>query len=342
MISNNSDIRILFLNPAPSLIKYGMYWGFGKIGAKSILLTEPDERVFTENQEEQYRRIENAINKHNINVIFCEGYGNMNAAGILSLCKKYNIQYHHWAIEDPVTPHIGENFARVSDYIWTTTEEFIPKYEKLGCQSGLLLFGCNEEMPIPPAEDRFKSKISIVGSNYDNRWQKVKEFVLPLLEDEFDPTVYGWWWMNEDQPFKLQDYKKSKYYWMVKEGNNHQVLPYEWLPIVVNSSKIMIGLNCSDESVTQTSCRPYETLCFAHNSVYLAWYTKAQDRIFGDYIYQAKTGDEMVEKARMILNMSDEERIEKARVAREWVVKNHSYTIRAETVANKIKELSNK
>lgn len=340
MILNNGDINVLFLNPAPSLIKYGMYWGAKKCGCNAILLTNEKTRVFTESQQEQYKRIEEAIKKYDINVIFCEGYGNMNAAGIITLCKKYNVQYHHWAIEDPVTPHIGENFARVSDFIWTTTQEFISKYEGMGAKSDLLLFGCNPEFynKVVP-EDRFKAGVSIVGSNYDNRWEQAKEFVLPLLEDEFDPAVYGWWWMNETQPFKLQDYGKEKYYWMIKEGHNDQMLPYEWLPIVVNSSKVMIGLNCSGESITQTSCRPYETLCYSWNSVYLAWYTKAQDRIFGDYIYQAKTGKEMVEKARMLLNMTDEERQAKATKAREFVRNFHSYEQRFQQVAEKIKEL---
>lgn len=337
----NSDINVLFLNPAPSLIKYGMYWGAKKIGCNAVLLDSIEERVFTENQDEQYKRIEAAIIKYKINVIFCEGYGNMNARGILELCKKYNIQYHHWAIEDPVTPHIGESFAKVADFIWTTTEEFIPKYKKIGCDSDLLLFGCNPDIPKAVPEKRFEAGLSVVGSNYDNRWHNALTFILPLLEDEFNPTIYGFWWMAVNQPFRLQDYGKEKYYWKVKEGHDKETLPFEWLPIVVNSSKIMIGLNCSGDSNTQTSCRPYETLSCAYNSVYLAWYTKAQDKIFGDHIYQAKTGKEMKEMARMLLHMPEQDRIEKARKAREFVHNHHSYALRFQQVADKVKELYN-
>ena len=315
-----------------------MHWGFENIGCKSILPTDEDEVVFNQTHQEQYKRIEKLINKYKIDAIFCEGYSNMNTYGILELCKKYNVQYHHWAIEDPVTPHIGECFAKLGiDFIWTTCEEFIPKYRKMGCKSDLLLFGCNPTIDCKTPEDRFKAGISIVGSNYDNRWKKVKEFILPLLEDEFDPAIYGIWWTSKTQPFRLQDYGKEKYYWLIKEG--YDALPYEWLPIVVNSSKIMIGLNCDDSSITQTSCRPYETLSCAYNSVYLAWYTQAQNNIFGDYIYQAKTPDEMVRMAREIMNMSDEQRAEIATRAREFVRKNHSYTIRAKKVVDCIKSL---
>jgi spore maturation protein CgeB len=171
-----------------------------------------------------------------------------------------------------------------------------------------------------------------VGTNYSNRFDKVREYVLPLIENKLDVMIYGLWWMNENAEFNLIDYPQV--YW-----SEYAQLPYEWLPIVINSSKIMVGLNCSDVSRTQTSCRLYETLASSETSVYLAWYTKAQNNIFGDYIYQARGGKEMLDMANEILSMSDEQRKEIALKAREYVINNHSYELRAKQVADKFFEL---
>ena len=282
------------------------------------------------------KKIRNAINKYYINFVFSEGFSNMPIKEISDICHNNNIPFHWWAIEDPVTPHIGENIAKnkLADFVWTTTIEFIDKYKNLGVDSDLLLFACNPDFQKPVnGEDRFKHDISVVGTNYSNRYAKVREFLFPLIEKDFDVKIYGLWWENPDALVNIIKYKDKNVYWKPKGYNQ---LPYEWLPIVVNSSKIMYGLNCSDLSITQTSCRPYETLASAENSVYLAWHTKAQDNIFGDYVIQAKTGREMVQKAEEILSWSDEKRKDFAKKAREFVIKEHTYKHRAKQIIDKL------
>lgn len=324
------DIRILLLNPAPSLIKYGMKWGFEENGV-FVHLLEGEDAIYTKPQDAQMVIIEKKIKELDINYIFCEGYSNMPVHQISKLCKANNIRFDWWAIEDPVTPHIAHNIAeqKLVDYIWTTTEEFIPKYKNFGIDSDLLLFGCNPTFHKPvPCEKRFKHDISLIASNYSNRFDKTQEYFVPLIENKFDIMFYGHWWLNPNQEFNLID--KSEYVW--NEPVYGTVLPYEWLPIVVNSSKIMLGHNCTDISKTQTSCRPFETLCSSGESVYLAYYTEAQERIFGDYIIQVKSGKEMVQKARELLALKVPERRAIALRAREFVAENHNYKIRAKTV----------
>jgi spore maturation protein CgeB len=95
----------------------------------------------------------------------------------------------------------------------------------------------------------------------------------------------------------------------------------------------MLGLNCqSDKSVTQTSCRPYESLASSSNSAYLAYYTEAQNRIFGDYIIQVNIGIEMINKAKEILEWSDKKRKDFAKKAREFVIREHNYEIRVKKI----------
>jgi spore maturation protein CgeB len=331
------NVRVLLLNPAPSLIKYGMKWGFEQIGCYVHLL-EGTEAIYNlrGKHEEALKIVENAIIEHKINFIFTEGYSSMPINEIRELCNKYSIVLHWWAIEDPVVPHIGENIAnnKLADFIWTTTVEFIPKYKKMGIDSDLLLFACNPDFHKPVVgEDRFKHDISVIGTNYSSRYDKTKEFVLPLIDRDFDIMIYGLWWMNPTIPVNLCKYKDKGIYWQ-EEG--YDQLPYEWLPIVINSSKIMIGLNCSSLSKTQTSCRPYETLCSSAESVYLAYYTDAQEEIFGDYIIQAKNGREMIDKANEILEWSPAKRRSIAQEARNYVSENHNYKLRAKQVIDKL------
>jgi spore maturation protein CgeB len=331
-MEKNKKVNCLFLNPAPSLIKYGMYWGMGKIGCNTYLFDYGETALFDKPQEYQLKKIEEKIIEQKTNILFCEGYGGLPIKGVSELCKKYGIQYHYWDIESPVTPLIALNMLPYCDFVWSTCIEYVYEFRDMGYKSDLLLFGCNNDFHQPlAAEDRFKHDLSIVGSNYSNRYNKVKDFIMPLF-DKFDIKAYGYWWMDKARPINLSQYPDK--YW-----SEHPAIPYEWLGIVIASSKVMIGLNCSDESRTQTSCRPFETLAWSDSAVYLAWYTKAQDKLFGKYIYQAKTGQEMIDMANEILAMTDEQRKEIAKRGRDYVHLEHNYTIRAQKVVDKFFEL---
>ena len=331
-LEKNKKVNVMFLNPAPSLIKYGMHWGMNKIGCNSYLFDYGETALFDKPQDYQLRKIEEMIKIQKTNLIFCEGYTGMPLKSISELCKKYNIQLHFWDIETPVTTYIAEGMLPFSDFMWSTCIEYVNKYKNRGYNSDLLLFGCNNDFHKPTqAEDRFKHDISVVGCNYDNRYNKINKFVLPLYRDNYDVMTYGHWWLDKNRDVNLCKYPEKCY----KDGYLH----YDLLGNVIASSKIMVGLNCSDESETQTSCRPYETLVWSNNAVYLAWYTKAQDKIFGDYIYQAKNRKEMLDMANEILSMTDGQRRQIAVRASDYVHNNHNYAIRAQTVIDKFFEL---
>ncbi|NPV54134.1 MAG: glycosyltransferase family 1 protein [Firmicutes bacterium] len=109
------------------------------------------------------------------------------------------------------------------------------------------------------------------------------------------------------------------------------ILPYEELPCVYSSAKIILGMNCDDTSATQTSMRPYEALACG-GGLFLAHYTKAQENLFGDLIFQAKNKEETLELMEMILHMDSEERQEIARKAQKEVYEKHNYAARAQQI----------
>ena len=218
MDKRNQDVKCLFLNPAPSLIKYGMHWGMSKIGCDSYLFDYGETALFDKSHEYQLKKIEKKINEQKTNLIFCEGYGGMPVKGIVDLCKKYGIQFHFWDIESPVTPEIALNMLPHCDFMWSTCIEYIEKFKNTGYKSDLLLFGCNNDFHKPfPSESRFKHDISIVGSNYSNRFNETKEFVIPLLENNLDVMVYGICWMDSGRPVNLLKYPNN--YWQEKGVN---------------------------------------------------------------------------------------------------------------------------
>jgi hypothetical protein len=98
----------------------------------------------------------------------------------------------------------------------------------------------------------------------------------------------------------------------------------------------MLGLNCDDTSISQFSMRPMETLSSSFDSVYLAHYTKAQENVFGNLIYQAKNKEETLLMTKEILAMSDLQRQQIAEKARNFVYEHHNYKLRAEQIIKSI------
>jgi len=333
-IAKNKKINVLFLNPAPSLIKYGMYWGMSKIGCNAYLFDYGETALFDKPADYQLKKIEEKIIEQKTNLIFCEGYGGAPIPQIKELCKKYGIQFHFWDIESPVTPSIAMGQLKYADFMWSTCIEYIEKFRRMGYLSDLLLFGCNNDYHIArEPEDRFKHDISVVGCNYSNRFDKTREFIIPLF-DKFDAFAYGFAWLDAGRPVNLCRHPDKVW------GEPNGYLGYENLGSVIASSKIMLGMNCqTDLSITQTSCRPFETLAWSNNAIYLAWYTPAQNTLFGDYMYQAHNKQEMIDMANEILAMTDEQRIAYAKRSSEYVHREHNYARRAQTVVDKAFEL---
>ena len=152
-------------------------------------------------------------------------------------------------------------------------------------------------------------------------------FLQPLLEKDYNLAVFGNdWWIDSNREFNIYKYK-DKY---------KDYIGYENLPLLYSSVPVALGVNCSDSSMSQVSMRPFEYGGMAYNSCLVSFYTKAQERWFGDLIYLPKNTQETIDMINEVLNMTDEQRIEKSNKLREFCYKYHNYKDRAKIVIDKI------
>lgn len=322
-------MRLLFTNDAP-LIKYGLAAGFEQLGQTVLIMQGATGRLWGIPPEEQQRRLTVAIKSFRPDIIFSEGHPQFEPALVCGIARRFGIPHLYWAIEDPICTDLTiSSYGRLVDLIFTTAEECIPRYRGLGKKTELLLFGCNPQFHYYTGiRPEYAHDIVLVASNYSSRYEAAEWLVMPLVEGGYDIKIWGLWWDDVSRPVNLSKHPQ------VYGGQ----LPYELLPTVYSSAKIILGMNCDASSNTQTSMRPYEVLACG-GGLLLGHYTKAQERLFGSRIYQTHNADDTLATVGNLLAMKPEERHELATKAREWVCKEHSYLVRAQQILSAYQSL---
>lgn len=317
--------KVLFLNPS-CLIKYGIRWGFEKLNWETHIL-HGDDFIAGKSTQFQVNTINKHIEQYKIDLVFVEFMAGLDYQAIYNLCKSKGVSFYVWLIEDvPSYTAFGSSVIDYTDYVFTTCIELIPFYKsKHNRDSKLLTFGVNPEFhkPSNPNKNLYKSDIVAIGNNYPSRYDKMKWFLQTLINHKYDINVYGGaCWTENNRGFNIFNHKE------IYKG----YLSYEELPVIYNTCKIALGMNCNSESSTQMSMRMYEFLGCTDNALMLSFYTKSQENVFGDRLYLPKNEQETIDMANEILNIKEEHRVQKAKNNREWVYKNHSYIDRAKIV----------
>ncbi len=319
-------MNILFTGEAP-LIKYGLLSGFEELGHNCMFL-HGEYRLFDKPSEKQGPILEKALAEFRPDMAITEGASGLDIKVVSKILRKHGIFHVYWAIEDP--PHfnsISLPFARQCDYTFTTAAECIPKYHKNGLRADLLMFGCNPKYHRQVEPDpKYSHDIALVASNYDCRYDEARYMVRCLVDGGYDIKIWGLWWDDPARPVNLLDHPE-------KFGG---LLPYELLPTVYSSAKIVLGLHCDDSSKTQTSMRTYEVL--GCGAFYLTQYTPAHEYLFeyGTHLVWSKSADDTLRLADYYLN-NDAERQKIAQLGQMKVYHEHSYVHRARHVLETIK-----
>lgn len=313
------SLKILFTNNSP-LIKYGIVSGFRNLG-HDVFIMDGEYQLWDKNKEVQVALIKEAIEKFKPQIVFSECFANF-SEGIFEYTKEQGIFHAFFSIED--TPHdhwIGDYWSDYADYVFTTTAECLPNYWNKGIKAELMLFGCNSKFHKRIDTD-IQRDIVLIANNYERRFNQTKKFILPVVERGYDASIFGnEWWMDSDRDVNLINHAS------VYKGYG----AYEDLPYLYSSSKLILGQNLDDASITQTSMRPFEALAIG-GGILVSPYTKAQEYLFHDHVYLPKNTDEMLSMVDEVLNMTDRQRKQKAKKAQQFVYKYHNYDLRAAQV----------
>jgi spore maturation protein CgeB len=324
-------MRGLMVNPAPA-IKYGLVPGLQQSGVECLLM-EGDLALDGLSDEEAQELLRQVAGDFKPDFLLSKGHFHFQDPGWLrrvTANEGWDALHVYWATDDPTFHEtVSLPLATHSDCVFTTTEELLPAYREAGVRAELCPFGCNPEFhrPVPP-KDEYRCDLALVAHNYGERAEAVQWFLLPLLELGYDVKVWGFWWNDPAREVNLNQYP----------GVHQGVISYKETPAVYASAKIVLGLNFADTSLTQTSMRPYEVLACG-GGLYLGHYTKAQERIFGGYLFQARDAAGTKEIVDYLLSRDEGERRSFAEEARRFVCRQHTYEQRAERMLQTIREV---
>lgn len=298
------------------LIKNGLAAGFINLGHE-VFIMDGEHRLWDKSKEQQVEYFKRAVEDFRPSLVFSECFANFSEE-LFNHTREKGIPHFFWSIED--TPHdhwIGDYWSDYADYVFTTTAECLPNYWNKGKQAELMLFGCNPSFHRSTYTE-VKKDIVLVANNYERRFQQTKEFIMPLVNNNYNIEVYGnEWWVDPSKEVNLCNREIFKGY-----------MAYENLPLLYSSSKIALGQNLDGNSVTQSSMRMVEVMAIG-GSLLVSPFTKAQEFLFNDHIYLPKTGQEMIDMVNEILKMTDKQRQQRAKKAQKYVYKYHNYDQKA-------------
>ncbi len=257
------------------------------------------------------------------------------------LCKKKGIFHVYWATEDrsyhqKYSMKIAHNF----DFIFTPSQECIKNYNAIGKPAGVLRYGCDPALHrnVRPQKaylsdiaiaatyhqgfnhDFVRNVINVQENDEENlRKKSIETIIYPLIEKGYTISIWGNGWDNVVPDKYIKGY-----------------FPYEKLPLLYSSSKIILGLEWDNISETKTTGRPFEVL--GCRTFFLTFRTKALLNMFTDrnHLALSDSPQETLELVHYYLN-NDLERNKIAEEGQKEVYSRHTYYHRAGEFINILK-----
>lgn len=322
-------MKILFfdINPSP-LVEYGIMPAFEKLGFQCSMprnRLQFDELKYPKcltnklTKKEKYDIIYNAIKRSDCDIIFLNG-ANYYYNAVSDACKDFNKKFIYWATEDPVLYDFMLPITSLhADLILSPSIECVKKYKKLGLNAHLMMFACNPEFhKLGKYNPKYDLDIILQASCY-NHPARLKGFdiiikpSIKLVNEGYKFNVYGAFW---DRPLGMKYLKNP----LLFKGFH----PNEDIPDICASSKIVLGVQCSDSSKTQMSMRAFEIL--SSGGFHLTQWTPSMDYWFENdkHLVAVKYKEEAYEKMKFYLN-HESERNKIAQQGMDYVRKNHTY-----------------
>jgi spore maturation protein CgeB len=218
-----------------------------------------------------------------------------------------------WNISHPNQVDISEynqyNMVFIASELWASEIK-----EKVTVRVEPLLQCTDPELFYPDPQDQYKHDLLFVG----NSRKKYRKIMKDLLPTNYDLAVYGKNWKR----FIGRKYIKGKH------------IPYNELRKAYSSTKILLNDHWDDmREKGFISNRIFDG--FASGAFLLSDDIKGADHLFDDALITYNTPEQLNRLIEYFL-LNEEERINNARRGREIVIKNHTFSKRAEQILKAI------
>lgn len=320
-------MRVLFTNCAP-VIKYGLARGFADLGHE-VFVHEGEHRLFGMPPDVQRRRLVDIVRGWRPDLAITEGFPGVDLGLVCDVLRREKVFHVYWAIEDPPLWDLSRRVAERCDFTFTTAAEAVPRYRALGLRAEVLPFACwpGLHRKVEPDPARVCDAVLVANwyGQFPTRREGVRTILLPLLEAGLDVHVYGQGWDAPGSPVDPRRFGRAL------KG----LLPYEELPVVFSSARIVLGIHSDASSSTQTAMRTFEAL--GCGAFYLTHKTPAHLHLFrpGEHLVVSDSPVQTLELARYYLD-HPEERARIARAGQLEACSKHSYRHRARHILDTI------
>lgn len=277
-------------------------------------------------------KAEKAIKQFKPDMIITIGgwHAYFDAKTLWQIISDYKIPHIYWAIEDPTYFDWASSIhINAYDFVFTVSEECVPRYTDLGVPAAYLSYACNPDLHKRTTPDeKYKNDIIVLSNKYTEydpercafRNQCYHNLIEPVLEGGYDIMIYGLRW--DDGKYQIPAKNRGGY------------ISRKIVSTVYSSAKIVLIIQWD---LTGHICfKTYEA--FGCRCFQLAPYTPLQEKYFkdGEHIVYSHSPEETIKYVDYYLS-HDEERELIAKKGQEEVYKNHNCTLRAREALRKLK-----
>ncbi|OEC94252.1 MULTISPECIES: glycosyltransferase [Methanobrevibacter] len=200
---------------------------------------------------------------------------------ILNYCNNHNIPTIFWNKEDPTSFDIKQyNFIDTSlhfDYIFTTDEETIPRYNARGHDNVYPLLFASQIKLFNPIEYKKRTNDIIFAGSWYNQFSErsnvMREFFNKIINSDYNLKIY-------DRASEINSINRK----FPKEYSRY-VFPkvhFDKMPSVYKESKISLNINTVTNSYTMFARRVFELM--SSNTLVLSNYSKGIFDLFKDNV----------------------------------------------------------
>jgi len=244
---------------------------------------------------------------------------------LVAVAREKGIGLIWWGTEDPPAFDLTlTTCARVADIILSPAIECVEQYRAAGKRAGLFPFAANPRWH-KPVTPRAEYQLDFIGAcsyypGHDCRQHGMRSIIQPAIDSPYTGFISGNYWdrAGAEQYFTSRDIRRP---W----------LPATEMPAVYSSAKVLLGVQCDDSSMTQTSMRPYEVL--ACGGFLLTQWTPATADLFRDGVHVVMSST--AEQTRELLDYYLAHPGERQKIAKQgkaFVLANHTYERRVRDV----------